>query len=396
MKVPPRRQRFPASGLAAACTCESGLQSVRGKPLLDRLRKTLLVRLTAAFVASMCASTAVAHDARPLSVTIVEQAGDVYRVVVRAPPTIEPANTPQIVWPDACHLRESAPLALATGSTSLIVCAAGLEGRDVRIDYPEYNPSITTLFRLEGANGTSITAVLPPDERIWKIPAEPGWASVARDYSSLGIWHIWSGPDHLLFVAGLLLLARMPRRIVLAVTGFTAAHSITLSLAALGFVRLSVAPVESMIALSIVFLAAEIARGDTTSFSHRYPVALSFVFGLLHGFGFASALGEIGLPRTELATGLLFFNIGVELGQLAFIAAAAALVCLFSLTKRGMRQRTLARPDRASRRFERFGLWPARGDEPSAIARFDMIGAYALGIPAAYWFLDRTISGFMT
>src|SRR5690606_2673867 len=117
-------------------------------------------------------------------------------------------------------------------------------------------------------------------------------------------------------------------RILLAVTGFTAAHSITLSLATLGLVRAPIAPVEALIALSIVFLAAEIARDDPASFSRRYPIALSFTFGLLHGFGFASALGEIGLPRGELALGLVGFNLGVELGQLAFIAAAGGGVML--------------------------------------------------------------------
>jgi len=320
--------------------------------------------LALAFAFFAFAAAASAHDARPLSIAIAEQAEGLYRTVVRAPPTIDASNAPAIEWPETCDVRESAPLHLALGSVSLVRCREGLGGRTVRVDYPLYNPSITTLVRLETAAGAPITAVLPPDELEWTVPEEPSFAAVARDYLALGFAHIWEGPDHLLFVAGLLLLARAPRRIVLAVTGFTAAHSITLSLAALGLVNVPIAPVEAMIALSILFLAAEIARNDPASFSSRYPVALSFVFGLLHGFGFASALGEIGLPRGELAAGLLFFNLGVELGQLAFIAGAGLLI---------------------------LGVRLARMPAPP---RIGTVGAYALGIPAAFWFLERTSAAF--
>ena len=274
---------------------------------------------------ALISGAARAHDARPLSISIIEQSDGIYRAVVRTPPTIETSNTPQIVWPQSCRVVESAASRVAPTVTVLMSCPGGLQGRTIGIDYPFYNPSITSLVRLQTAKGSPITAVLPPDELEWTVPSEPTLLSVARDYLVLGFRHIWQGPDHLLFVAGLLLLARRPRRILLAVTGFTAAHSITLSLAALGLVRLPVAPVEAMIALSVLFLAAEIARDDPLSFSRRYPIVLAFVFGLLHGFGFASALGEIGLPRVEIAAGLLFFNVGVEVGQLTFIACLILL-----------------------------------------------------------------------
>jgi hypothetical protein len=315
---------------------------------------------------------AAAHDARPLSVAIAEQAADVYRVVVRVPPTIESENFPQIVWPAECQAAEDSRSARGLpGTTLLIGCTGGLEARTIRIEYPFYNPSLTTLIRLQPEAGAAITAVLPPDELEWTVPADPTFASVAIDYLKLGFRHIWAGIDHLLFVAGLLLLARRPKPIVWAVTGFTVAHSVTLSLSALGLVRLAVAPVEAMIALSILFVAVEIARNDTTSFGHRYPVVLSFVFGLLHGFGFASALGEIGLPRTELAAGLLFFNIGVELGQLAFIAAVAALVVGWP--------RLTAGSGRA--------IYGSSG-------RVGLASAYCLGVPAAFWFFERTVNAF--
>jgi hydrogenase/urease accessory protein HupE len=313
------------------------------------------------------AGSAAAHDARPVSVTLVEQSEGLYRAILRGPPTLEDGNRPQLEWPADCTVIESSPLGTDIGSRSLLRCPGGLEGQVIRIRYPLYNPSLTTLFRLQPLTGASITAVLPPDRLAWTVPAAPTFATVARDYLVLGFEHIWTGVDHLLFIFGLLLLARRPRRIFYAVTGFTVAHSITLSLAALGLVQLPVGPVEAMIALSILFLAGEIARNDPSSFSTRFPIALSFVFGLLHGFGFASALGEIGLPRGELATGLLFFNLGVETGQLSFIALIAALAAgwHFAWRRRVTIERLLL-SDRAVR-----------------------IASYGMGIPAAYWFFTR-------
>jgi hydrogenase/urease accessory protein HupE len=329
-----------------------------------------LVKVIACTVVLAAPALAFAHDARPLYVGIVEQSAGLYRVVVRAPPALDAANAPSIVWPSVCSVRETSPLRLDLGDASLIVCRGGLEGQTLRIAYPLYNPSITTLVRVTAASGAVDTAVLPPDVLEWTVPRSPSFLAVARDYLVLGFRHIWTGPDHLLFVAGLMLLARRPRRILIAVTGFTLAHSITLSLATLGVVRVPIAPVEALIALSVLFLAGEVARRGSDDFSHRYPVVLSFVFGLLHGFGFASALAEIGLPRNELAIGLLFFNLGVEVGQIAFIAAVAAV--FFGWT-------------RLLRWFD-----PARTTGIGAGAA--RLAPYALGIPAAFWFVERTVA----
>ncbi|MDX1561484.1 MAG: HupE/UreJ family protein [Gammaproteobacteria bacterium] len=315
-----------------------------------------------------------AHDSRPLSITLVEQAAGTYRSTVRIPPTISADNQPQVRWPAACDLVQSAPLATAPGSFGVLDCGQALAGSTLGIDYPLYNPSITAIVRIENSSGIPVTAVLAPDEFEWTVPAEPTRLDVARNYTILGFSHIWEGPDHLLFVAGLLLLAGSLKRIVIAVTGFTIAHSITLSLAVLGLVDVPIAPVEAMIALSILLLAAEVARNDPASLSQRFPVVLSFGFGLLHGFGFASALGEIGLPRTELVTGLLFFNVGVELGQLAFIAAAAAVAVVAS----GIRARRPGTPA---------AVWPLE-------RRAGLALAYCLGVPAAFWFFERTTNAF--
>ena len=154
--------------------------------------------------------------------------------------------------------------------------------------------------------------------------------TVAVQYTWLGMEHIWIGFDHLLFVLCLIWIAGSLRRILITITGFTLAHSVTLALSALQIVVLPVPPIEAVIALSVLFLATEIARGEggfngakgangaSGALTWRYPIAVSSTFGLLHGLGFAAVLNEIGLPQTELVTGLVFFNVGVEIGQVVF------------------------------------------------------------------------------
>jgi hydrogenase/urease accessory protein HupE len=251
--------------------------------------------------------------------------------------------------------------------TVLVGCTAALEGQRIGIRYKLFNPSLATLLRFNPAGGDTRTTVLPPDQAEWQIPAAANWKTVARDYFLLGIEHIWAGIDHLLFVTGLLLLAKTARRITIAVTGFTLAHSVTLSLSALGLVRIPVPPIEAAIALSILFLAREVARPDPGSLARRFPLAVSSTFGLLHGFGFAAALSEAGLPRNEVAAALAFFNAGVEAGQLAYIAAVLILIAAAGAALR------LA------------GLAPAGLKLP----QLQTLSAYALGIPAAFWLIER-------
>jgi len=150
---------------------------------------------------------------------------------------------------------------------------------------------------------------------------------VAVDYVIEGIRHILSGPDHLLFVLGLLLIVRDGWTLVKTITAFTVAHSITLATATLGYVSIPAPPVEAAIAFSILFLGPEIVRRwrGGTSFTIRNPWVVAFVFGLLHGFGFATALTSAGLPPTDVPLALLCFNIGVELGQLSFVATILLL-----------------------------------------------------------------------
>jgi hydrogenase/urease accessory protein HupE len=153
---------------------------------------------------------------------------------------------------------------------------------------------------------------------------------VVRTYTILGIEHILSGFDHLLFVLALVLLVQGTRRLLATITAFTAAHSLTLAGATLGWVHVPGPPVEASIALSIVFVASEIVhtRQGRYSVTQHYPWVVAFTFGLLHGFGFAGALAEVGLPQSSIPIALLFFNVGVEIGQLMFVGAALIVIAV--------------------------------------------------------------------
>jgi hypothetical protein len=304
----------------------------------------------------LCAGAqAVAHEARPVAITIHEQQGGLYTVDVRSPPSIDADNRPGINWPADCTMV----------AARLMRCGRPLAGRTSDVTWPIYNPSVTALLRFEPLEGATHTAVLPPDETSWTIPERTTATGVIGSYTKLGIGHILGGPDHLLFVAGLLLIAGTFRRIVISVSGFTVAHSITLSLAALGLIRVPIAPTEAAIALSILFLAREALRGDGKSIAFRFPVVVSVTFGLLHGLGFAAALGEAGLPDREIPLALLFFNVGVEIGQLSFILAVIALIML-------------------GRRILAAGGAMAWADRYGRVT-----ASYLIGVPAAFWLLQR-------
>ncbi len=195
------------------------------------------------------------------------------------------------------------------------------------------NTMTDALVRVVFLDGTSWVRRLTPQEASATIPPlQSGW-SVAGLYLKLGIEHILLGIDHLLFVLALLMITRGTWRLIKTVTAFTLAHSITLALATLRYVHVPSAPVEALIALSIVFVAVEIVRlwQGTEGLTARAPWLVAFAFGLLHGLGFASALSEVGLPAGHIPVALLFFNLGVEIGQLLFVVA---MLCVFALVRR--------------------------------------------------------------
>ncbi len=207
--------------------------------------------------------------------------------------------------------------------------AGGLTGGTVQIDGLRAT-AIDVLARVQRQDGSTQLTRLTPSAPSFVVEATPGKVEVFRSYLAMGVEHILGGVDHLLFVLVLLIITRGSWRLIKTVTAFTVAHSITLSLAALGFVHVPSAPVEAVIALSIVFVAAEIvhSRQGRPGLTERAPWVVALTFGLLHGFGFAGALAEIGLPQLDIPLALFSFNVGVEIGQLLFIAAVFTVVAV--------------------------------------------------------------------
>ena len=315
-------------------------------------------------VAHWTSGPATAHDARPLYIQIDQQSADLFALQVKIPPTLEPFRHPEITL-DGCT-----QVSAAGGSRrSLWSCEGGLSGKQVSFTYPWANPSLSTWVRISWLSGEENRELLTPDVDRWEIPAQNTATSVFLDYIWLGIVHIWLGLDHLLFVAALMLLVKGARSLLITITGFTIAHSITLALSALDLVRVPVAATETVIALSVLFLARELATKSTDTLARRHPEIVSSAFGLLHGFGFAAVLGEIGLPGHALATSLLAFNIGVEIGQIAFIA----LLLLVFQASRSLANYTAGFPA---------NLYP----------RLSNLFVYGLGTLSAWWFIDRLTS----
>jgi hypothetical protein len=272
----------------------------------------------------LAATAAQAHDARPNYVQVTETELNTFSVMWKVPASVPGGALPYPTLPADCTAQRQPAWHLAGAEylgQQVFRCEAGLSGRTVGIAFPTINPSLSTLYKIRLANGEEHLRILKPSQLEWTVPDAEDRFSVATQYTRLGIEHIWIGIDHLLFVACLLFIARTRRRLLITITGFTVAHSITLALSALNLVRIPTPPVEAMIGLSVLFMAWEIAKGNQDSLTHRYPVAVSASFGLLHGFGFAAVLRDIGLPQTELPTALLFFNVGVEIGQVLFVLA---------------------------------------------------------------------------
>ncbi len=325
---------------------------------------------------SVLASVAQAHDARPNYVQITETTPKVYSVMWKVPASVPGAALPYPTLPDGCVADRQAAWREAGAEflgQQVFTCDAGLSGRTVGIRFPVINPSLSTLYKIRLANGEEHLKILKPGQDEWTVPDAESRFGVAKEYTVLGIQHIWAGIDHLLFVACLLFIARTPRRLLVTITGFTVAHSITLALSTLDMLRIPTPPVEAAIALSVVFLASEIIRDDDRSLTYRFPVAVSVTFGLLHGFGFAAVLRDIGMPQTELPTALLFFNVGVEIGQVLFVVALLAAFLLF----RPLLTRLLQAP----------------GDPNAHWESLTVPASYIIGSIASYWMIDR-ITGF--
>ncbi len=277
-----------------------------------------------------------AHEVRPAYLELTEIEADTFVAIWKvplfrgAPLYIRPVLPPnmEIITPATTQAVRGAELKRWTFKAE-----GGIDGHSIAIK--NLDKTLTdVLVRIQWLNGSTHTLRLTPSNTEAIIPEKPSRAGVTATYFRLGVEHILGGIDHLLFVLALLIIVQGVRLLVETITAFTIAHSITLALATLGFVHVPSAPVEAAIALSIVFVAAEILHGRAghPGLTARYPWVVAFTFGLLHGFGFAGALAEVGLPQSAIPFALLFFNVGIEAGQLLFVAAVLISLALVRRT----------------------------------------------------------------
>jgi hydrogenase/urease accessory protein HupE len=319
-----------------------------------------------------------AHEVRPGYFELKEVDEQTYDLLWKVPAKGDRRLGLYVRLPEHCSNSES--VSRFTGDAYIerwqATCRGGLAGGIITIDGLSASRT-DVLARVEHGDGSTQTARLTPSQPEFKVLGASDPAAVALTYFKLGVEHILLGFDHLLFVLALLLLVGGWRRLVGTITAFTLAHSLTLAAATLGWVQMPQAPVEAVIALSIMFVAVEILHRQQgqMGIAVRKPWVVAFVFGLLHGLGFAGALREVGLPDHAIPLSLALFNVGVEAGQLLFMAA---VFLLFWLVKELMGRRAAA-ADGAS--------WL-----DDVVTR---AASYMIGTLAAFWLMERTY-GFFT
>ena len=277
-----------------------------------------------------------AHESRPAYLEIKETAPNQFSLLWRTP-TLAGMRLPVVLRlpEDVRNLTEPATQELTDSELTRYSIDAGPNGlAGKRIEFAGLQGTITdVLVRVEMLDGRSWTVIVHPSQPWVEITAAQTRTQVMGSFIVQGIRHILFGADHMLFVLGLLLIVHDRWMLLKTITAFTVAHSITLAIATLGYAEAPVLPLNAAIALSILFLGPEIVRSwrGETSFTIRHPWVVAFAFGLLHGFGFASALTSAGLPKAELPTALLSFNVGVEIGQLSFVALVLLLERAFRI-----------------------------------------------------------------
>ncbi|MEJ2317658.1 MAG: HupE/UreJ family protein [Gammaproteobacteria bacterium] len=311
-------------------------------------------------------SPATAHESQPGLLELKQLGPERYEVIWRAPTYYGKPHPAELLLPEEWQtVGEPTMRQLADSQLyNRIVDVAGgsIDGDIIR--FPGLEATITDVFvRISRLDGSESSLVVRPTQPWAELRGERPWYVTSGEYLVLGINHILMGIDHLLFVLGLLIIVQGRHMLVKTITAFTVAHSMTLAAATLGYANVPGPPLNAAIALSILFLGPEIVRvwRGQTSFTIRHPWVVAFGFGLLHGFGFASGLSTVGMPRAEIPLALLMFNIGVEIGQLAF-------VILILLVHRSMKVLEFR--------------WPHW---------VDFAPGYAIGSLGAYWTIQRTM-----
>jgi len=319
-------------------------------------------RLVAA-VLLMVPALVLAHGLDPASLALRETGPGVFEVRWRESALRLPGANVQPALPARCKRIDRGEAVDENDRVTLrwtVDCGpGGLQGEVIGID-DLAAAKINALLTIERLDGERLQAVLGPRSPSYMVPTRPSRWGVVRGYVALGIEHILTGPDHLLFVFGLLLLVSASRLLVQTITAFTLGHSLTLSAAALHLANVPSRPVEVLIALSVLTLAVELARdAREPTLLRRFPWAMAVAFVLLHGFGFAGALAEAGLPAGDIPVALVSFNAGIEMGQLAFVGAVLTAGALA-------------------------GRWL-----PAIALRSTRPAVYAMGILSAFWCFER-------
>ncbi|MBC2838860.1 HupE/UreJ family protein [Robiginitalea sp. SC105] len=317
------------------------------------------------FLTAWLTAGAFAHEMRPAYLQVDQITETTYQVIWKIPRRGEMVIRLQPVFPGAdALLNTSVPKPVDGAMLYSFELKSGqpLPGQQVYIDGLE-RTMVDVLVTVSYLNGDKGSFMLKPDANLGNFPETADKLSIVRAYTLLGIEHILFGMDHLLFVLALIIITRGFGKIIRTITAFTIAHSITLSLAVLGIVQFPGPPIEAVIALSILFLATEILKVQQGSetLTSRKPWLVAFTFGLLHGLGFAGALAEVGLPQNEIPLALAFFNIGVELGQIAFVLAVVLAMRLLAVKI----------------------SWPVL---------LKKAPTYAIGSLAAFWLIERIVA----
>jgi hydrogenase/urease accessory protein HupE len=306
------------------------------------------------------------HEMRPCYLDIKEVEPETYEVLWKVPALGDKRLSMEVLFDE--ETKTSLPptdqfVAAAHVRRWKVSRPGGLDGSNIRIE--GLSRTFTdVLVHVTHLDGNRASFRITPDNPRFTLETKPSWHQTALTYAYLGFEHILAGIDHLLFVLALMILVKGQKKLLGTITAFTVAHSLTLGAATLGWIEVPGPPVEACIALSIVLIAVEIVHSHQgrKGLTERLPWLVAFTFGLLHGLGFAGALGEVGLPQAAIPLALLFFNIGVELGQLAFVAVVLSLA---------------------------FGLRRVPWTIPTWSWR---IAPYAIGSIAAFWVIERSSS----
>ena len=312
-------------------------------------------------------STSVADELRPAYLELKEIKSNLYSVLFKEPIHSNTKERISPQFPQSCQKTSKVNLDLLNKtylSRWNIKCEDGLVSKEISFrGLKETNTDI--LLHLEFMNGVSQTILMSSSKPSYEVPAESSSLQVIATYTVLGVEHILEGFDHLLFVFALLLIVKNVRQLIWTITAFTLAHSITLAGATFGYLHLPQQPVEAIIALSILFLAMEVIhqKRGIDGIASRFPWIVAFTFGLLHGFGFAGALAEVGLPQQSVPLALLFFNVGVEIGQLIFVSG----VLLIGYTLKKLNQILL-------------------------LEMGELVAVYIIGSLSSFWLIERIIA----